>query len=492
MVYERIEKPNYLSAGISPSKLRAILLGLKRKEEKEKEEEGEEEESDGFGFRFPVRSESDGPGDTRFNAQKDSQECTSSVEFVGGFRPRDHNLVNPNSKFRSTQEEDPFDQEPNFEFHRLSERAPLRSPLMLPFSKAAPSKWDDAEKWIASPTSSRTGKGVGGVGQSKKSGLGGNGNRQMGTKVVLEVMDEPDTKRIDTNQARKEIGGQRDQNMVVPLSAKHDSVLEKLVADSPTSLSRHDLPNSIHSSTTHVSPPTTTKSVSMRDMGTEMTPLASHEPSRTGTPVRAASPTYSPTFSRPLSPTEPEENSSVIVSADFTGDSDKKLSEEEFRMKTRRDIMALGQQLGKMNIAAWAGKEEQEAVASASSLNAVSVDQPASSTEARAAAWEEAEKAKYLARFKQEEVKIQAWENHQKAKTEAEMRKIEVEVERMRARANDKLMSKLACAKHKAEEKRAAAEARKNRQAAKTAEQVEYIRRTGRVPSSSSCWSWFI
>ncbi|KAJ6833512.1 uncharacterized protein M6B38_340095 [Iris pallida] len=153
------------------------------------------------------------------------------------------------------------------------------------------------------------------------------------------------------------------------------------------SLSRHDLPNSIHSSTTHVSPPTTTKSVSMRDMGTEMTPLASHEPSRTGTPVRAASPTYSPTFSRPLSPTEPEENSSVIVSADFTGDSDKKLSEEEFRMKTRRDIMALGQQLGKMNIAAWAGKEEQEAVASASSLNAVSVDQPASSTEARAAAW---------------------------------------------------------------------------------------------------------
>lgn len=54
-------------------------------------------------------------------------------------------------------------------------------------------------------------------------------------------------------------------------------------------------------------------------------------------------------------------------------------------------------------------------------------------------------------------------------------------------------MNKLAAARHKAEEKRAAAEADKNNQAAKTEEQAEYIRRTGHVPSSYfsfSCCTW--
>lgn len=55
-------------------------------------------------------------------------------------------------------------------------------------------------------------------------------------------------------------------------------------------------------------------------------------------------------------------------------------------------------------------------------------------------------------------------------------------------------MNKLAATRLKAEEKRMAAEAKRNQQAAKTAQEVEYIRRTGRIPSSFSCWglcSWF-
>lgn len=58
----------------------------------------------------------------------------------------------------------------------------------------------------------------------------------------------------------------------------------------------------------------------------------------------------------------------------------------------------------------------------------------------------------------------------------------------MRGRAHDKLMNKLATARHKAEEKRAAAEAKRNRQAAETEQQADYIRRTGRVPYFR-CWS---
>lgn len=66
----------------------------------------------------------------------------------------------------------------------------------------------------------------------------------------------------------------------------------------------------------------------------------------------------------------------------------------------------------------------------------------------------------------------------------------QVEVERMRGRAHEKLMNKLAAARHKAEEKRASAEAKRNKQAVRTEQQAEYIRRTGRIPTSFSCWNW--
>lgn len=61
--------------------------------------------------------------------------------------------------------------------------------------------------------------------------------------------------------------------------------------------------------------------------------------------------------------------------------------------------MVLGTQLGKTNIAAWASKEEEDKDAS-TSLKTVAVEQPAKSViETRAAAWEEAERAKYIARL---------------------------------------------------------------------------------------------
>ena len=61
--------------------------------------------------------------------------------------------------------------------------------------------------------------------------------------------------------------------------------------------------------------------------------------------------------------------------------------------------MVLGTQLGKMNIVAWASKEEEDKDAS-TSLKTIAVEQPTKSViETPAAAWEEAEKAKYTARF---------------------------------------------------------------------------------------------
>lgn len=94
-----------------------------------------------------------------------------------------------------------------FEFQK-AERA-QRVPV-APFSKPAPSKWDNAQKWIASPTSNRPrSQGGQGVGPRKTSHFG-YGNLQLSTKHVSEVSDrrvvhseEPaDTKLVDSSQAK--------------------------------------------------------------------------------------------------------------------------------------------------------------------------------------------------------------------------------------------------------------------------------------------------
>lgn len=103
-----------------------------------------------------------------------------------------------------------------FEFQK-AERAPPRVPVG-PFSKPAPSKWDDAQKWIASPTSNRpkTAQGQGQGGHAVPRKVAGLGSRQPSMKVVVEVpdqreigLDEPDTKQIDANQTKMEGGGQK-------------------------------------------------------------------------------------------------------------------------------------------------------------------------------------------------------------------------------------------------------------------------------------------
>lgn len=135
----------------------------------------------------------------------------------------------------------------------------------------------------------------------------------------------------------------------------------------------------------------TARSVCMRDMGTEMTPIASQEPSRTGTPIRSTTPARSPNSSRKSSP----------VRSVSTEETDRKeSSKKDVQMKIREEIKVLGTQLGKKNIAAWADGEQEEKDRSTSFKKNVIDEQPQQSVaEIRATAWEEAEKAKYLARF---------------------------------------------------------------------------------------------
>lgn len=135
-----------------------------------------------------------------------------------------------------------------------------------------------------------------------------------------------------------------------------------------------------------------------------MTPVTSQEPSRTATPVGATTPLRSPTSSIPSTPRAgapaptPMEHGTDDDMHHTSENGKRELTEQEMKLKTRKEIMALGVQLGKMNIAAWASKEEQEKNASA--VKTADRDElELIEYEKRASAWEEAEKSKHAARF---------------------------------------------------------------------------------------------
>ncbi|CAL9102307.1 unnamed protein product [Musa textilis] len=333
----------------------------------------------------------------------------------------------------------------SFEFHK-GER-PLQQ-ASSPFVRNLPSKWNDAERWIVHRQITHVKSNV-----SKKTAA-----LNLGSLQVISNRVEPDAKTSSSTKSTA-------QNVAEKFSFA---------------------PNSSHP---------LAQSVSMRDVGTEMTPIPSQDPSRTETPVGATTPVRTPLSSIPTSPKKGAQASSAAEanthdqSRNSENSGNRELSDKELQLKTRREIAALGIQLGKMNIASWASKDD---LARASPpLDEEKIKK--TEYEARAAAWEESQKSEYTARHRQEEAKIQAWENHQKAKYETKLRRVEAQAEQMKARAQDKLVEKLSLTRRRVEHKQAVAEAKRNRQAARTAQQVEQIRQTGRVYTTTHIWccSWF-
>ncbi|XP_057763956.1 uncharacterized protein LOC130985162 isoform X2 [Salvia miltiorrhiza] len=373
-----------------------------------------------------------------------------------------------------------YDSTSSFEFHK-GERS-LHHSMTRSFSRPMSSKWNDAEKWIMNKQNVQSNI-------SKKANLQNQVNRQPATNMVRVVPEstssenKPSVKRVDFCQSASQMGSGK--FALIDLCPESKDLGEVDDTNMPCT-----------KSVTEESTVPAIRSVSMRDMGTEMTPIPSQEPSRSATPVSATTPLRSPTSSIPSTPRRgepaptPTEHPISNSTQNLAENAKRELSEQEQKLKTRREIVALGVQLGKMNIAAWASTDEKDK--SNSGNEAIDNDELAQiEYTKRAAAWEEAEKAKHAARYKREEIRIQAWESQQKARLEAEMRQIEAQIEQMKAQAQAKMVKKVAMARQKSEEKRAAAEARKNRQAEKTASQAEYIRQTGRIPSSPFiCCGW--
>ncbi|XP_021640661.2 uncharacterized protein LOC110635579 isoform X2 [Hevea brasiliensis] len=391
----------------------------------------------------------------------------------------------------------------SFEFHK--ERS-VHNQFTRSFSRPMPSKWNDAEKWIMNRQNVQP--------NLKKNGLHNQANRMLGTNTVRVAPESAnhdlkssisrvvDTKRIDICQHPSQMAFEKFS--FIPTGAPSVSgqayggnlLIDQCTQSKDFQEVDQREPCSAKSLAEDGTVLPVLRSVCMRDMGTEMTPVTSQEPSRTATPVGATTPLRSPTSSIPSTPRRgapaptPMEHGTDDDTQNIPENGRKELTEQEMKLRTRKEIVALGVQLGKMNIAAWASKEEQEKNTSA--VESAHVDElERIEYEKRASAWEEAEKSKHTARYKGEEIKIQAWESQQKAKLEAEMRRIEAQVEQMRAQAQAKMVKKISMVRQKSEEKRTAAEARKNRDAERTAAQAEYIRQTGRMPPSRyMCCGW--
>ncbi|XP_027344122.1 uncharacterized protein LOC113856490 [Abrus precatorius] len=316
--------------------------------------------------------------------------------------------------------------------------------------KPTPSKWDDAQKWLV---------GLSKGGEKSHSKTKPRNSNADDLRLIAPVPQ----KEHDYSSSEKEeeehdtchdfMTTVSTTTAAAPATAQYEVETKRVECDESVWRSNN---NKASENTIQVQP------VCFRDMGTEMTPIASQEPSRTATPIRATTPaTRSPIHSGTSTPMRAQNGLQVAEGGHGSG--------------TTRQCGGEGSSPCK--------RVEDQA-------------KKLSPLESRAMAWDEAERAKYMARFKREEVKIQAWENHQIRKAEMEMKKMEVKAERMKALAQEKFANKLAATRRTAEERRANAQVKLNDKALRTTERVEYIRRTGHVPSSFSfnfkfpsiCW----
>ncbi|KAL0698658.1 hypothetical protein Bca4012_054780 [Brassica carinata] len=499
MEYERIEKVQ--KSMLSPTKLRMKLMGSLNNKNREGSSNNSSrtspvrlQVSDGteFSKNSLLASKSDSYDDDNVAASTtdigvstlsvlDLSDTTQASRHRSEGLTRENNQPKPQQLKKADvsmalrpQEDENLDYDSNassssFEFHGgvRGERSNQSHVSRAYFSRQMPSKWNDAEKWIMSR-------------QNMVMSKNGQGNR-----MPVRVMTDNNNTGYEHNKSRIQTDGSEKFPNYIP-TVPHPVLTQGYGGHSliDQSTQSNDTTKDSPRNDTPAGP--VTRSVCMRDMGTDMTPIPSQEPSRSVTPVGATTPLRSPASSLPSTPRRRQQEESQ---QDPSANTKRELSEEEIKAKTRREIVSLGVRLGKMNIAAWASKEEE-----GSNENKEDVEETQRiEFGKRANAWEEAEKSKHNARYKREEIRIQAWESREKARLEAEMQRIEAKVEQMKAEAEAKIVKKIAMARQRSEEKRASAEARKARDADKAVAEAEYIRETGRIPTSGSkiCCGWF-
>ncbi|WVZ74720.1 hypothetical protein U9M48_022872 [Paspalum notatum var. saurae] len=268
-------------------------------------------------------------------------------------------------------------------------------------AKARPSKWDDAQRWLSSARAAPDG---------------------------------------DDDRRRSSCA---DDRLLLPSAAASQKGRHSWSADADAEAQTKRVDSVLAYG------PQQPRCLSLRDMGTEMTPAGSKEPSRANTPRAAATLACAPA-------------PSTAVHAPSS--------------RRRTDCTDGGSPPGHVAVDA---EEVVKEAAAAAAAAAVAVSP--------ATAWDAAERAKHMARYRREEMKIQAWENRRRQKAELQMKMTEAKAERMKLRAQEKTASKLASAQAAATAKRALAEAKLSRRAARVRDKADELRRSGsgHLPSSS-------
>ncbi|KAK4763656.1 hypothetical protein SAY87_013094 [Trapa incisa] len=222
----------------------------------------------------------------------------------------------------------------SFEFHRGSRTA---------LGKPTPSKWDDAQKWI--------------IGFSRAGGDSKTKPRNSNADDLRLIAPVPQREQgCSSGEEEEEEEGVQNQVKTKKVECDEESIwrITRAASNSPG---------------TPAAASSAVRSICLRDAGTEMTPIASLEPSRTGTPMRASTPVgRSPVNSGSSTPARCNEN-------------------HHHHHHHQMSVEAGGGQL--VATANIPGLCENDTSDQAMKLNAL---------ETRAMAWDEAERAKYMAR----------------------------------------------------------------------------------------------
>lgn len=230
----------------------------------------------------------------------------------------------------------------NFEFQK-SNRASHHH--RTPLGKPTPSKWDDAQKWLV--------------------------NLSRGERSEAKASprnSNADDRRLIAPGPKKYSNGDEEDEGEGEDGASHQSVETKNV-DCDDSMWRS------HNKAVITSSKSAVRSICLRDMGTEMTPIASKEPSRAATPIKASSPISSGS-STPVVVTPIRE---FVSPGEYRGEGGRGGG-------SSRDLKRDGDEVDGVNVAQSKGGSTDD---QSKKLNPL---------ETRAAAWEEAERAKYTAR----------------------------------------------------------------------------------------------
>lgn len=223
----------------------------------------------------------------------------------------------------------------SFEFQKGANRTPNHHRSTM--GKPAPSKWDDAQKWLS------------GVGLAR--GGGGGGDKSHHSRSCKPRNSNADDLRLIASASQREREGE-DQYV------EYDDDGETKNVDCGES------GGSVWRKESVIDPTAAIRSVCVRDMGTEMTPIGSQEPSRTATPVRATTPVgRSPVTSPVRASHGGEAVRTAMMAATVT---------EARSVASNNNNEKIG-----------FGDDDKKAM---------------SAMEARAMAWDEAERAKFMAR----------------------------------------------------------------------------------------------